>query len=295
MSKIEKLSDKDVFLFPSIVNKWVKIGLKTGPADRERAERVIRNAYKVANLAEPKKIVWVDSPKEAVTLLKRKHKVEDVMSSIVYGQHEAEWLSFYDFFKRCESVNIENIDILNPMMEMAEECGWVWVYDDLVVVSERPTEIHMNNAGRLHHDTSQALRYADGWGLYSWHGYRIPRSHQWIFTDRHRLTPAAIEKEGNAELRRIMLEIYGFSNYLEEREAKVISTDKDGAGNERRLMEINVSGTPVRIIELINSSPEPDGTYRKFHLGAMRGDTPHDVVSASFGFNPKHFEEEVCS
>ena len=75
----------------------------------------------------------------------------------------------------------------------------------------------------------------------------------------------------------------------------MISTDKDGAGNDRRLLEIEVSGEPIRIIELINSSPEPDGSYRKFHLGALRGDNPHDVVSASFGFDPKHFKEEVCS
>ena len=162
-------------------------------------------------------------------------------------------------------------------------------------MTRRPTEIHRNSAGRLHNENGMSVKYADGWGIYTWHGFAIPKSHYWIITDKQKITPAKIEKEANAELRRIMLEIYGFSKYLEERKGKVLSEDVDGAGNPRRLIEITVGNEQHRVIELINSSLEPDGTRRKFHLGAMPGETPHEAVAASFGFNPAVFKEEVAS
>jgi hypothetical protein len=49
----------------------------------------------------------------------------------------------------------------------------------------------------------------------------------------------------------------------------------------------------VRIIEVTNGSLEPDGTRRKFHLGAMPGENPHEAIAASYGINPRHYREAV--
>jgi hypothetical protein len=49
----------------------------------------------------------------------------------------------------------------------------------------------------------------------------------------------------------------------------------------------------VRILEVSNGTREPDGTRRTFHLGAMPGDTPHQVVAASYGINPETYRESV--
>lgn len=293
--KLEKLSDADIALFPSIVEEWVAVGLATGPANRAVAEKAIREAYVVAGFAEPGEILWFDDPFAAVQEINKRTGEKGTVPTAIYGQHEADWLSFYSFFDRCESVDIPEIKKLYPLMEVARQTGWWWPYDTTCFVSERPIELHRDAAGRLHAEEGMAIKYSSGWGVYAWHGYRIEKKDTWIITNKERITPDLIDKEPNAELRRIMLEIYGFDKYIEVRDAKVISEDVDGAGHPRRLLEMDVAGQRMRIIELNNSSLEPDGSRRKFHLGAMPGNTPHEAVAASFGFSPKVFNEEACS
>jgi hypothetical protein len=54
-----------------------------------------------------------------------------------------------------------------------------------------------------------------------------------------------------------------------------------------------VKGETLRIVEVVNGSLEPDGTRRKFLLGAMPGKTPHEAIAASYGINPAHYQEAV--
>ena len=59
---IEKLTPEQTARFPEFVDKWIKIGLSTEPADRPRAEAAIRLMYEAGGLLPPEKIVWFDSP-----------------------------------------------------------------------------------------------------------------------------------------------------------------------------------------------------------------------------------------
>jgi hypothetical protein len=60
--RINKLTQAQKDQIPAWVEKWIKIGLQTGPADREGFERGVKECYRFAHLAEPKAIVWVPSP-----------------------------------------------------------------------------------------------------------------------------------------------------------------------------------------------------------------------------------------
>jgi hypothetical protein len=108
----------------------------------------------------------------------------------------------------------------------------------------------------------------------------------------------AVEAETNVEWRRVMLEREyggrtGFDIYLQARQPHVLAED-EVHGQPRRLLETRAKGGgPIRIVEVINGSAEPDGTRRKFYLGAMRGRTPHEVVAASYGINPDVYREAV--
>jgi hypothetical protein len=140
-----------------------------------------------------------------------------------------------------------------------------------------------------------AVRFRDGWGIHSWHGLRVPAR----VIETKEFDAGAVERENNAELRRVLLEREyggrtGFELYTEQRKAKVIAEDISH-GFPRRLLEVNVAGQRLRVIEVINGSLEPDGSRRKFHLGAMRGDTPAEVIAASYGIAPKHYREAVRS
>lgn len=49
-------------MVPNHVEKWLKIGLSTEPADRPKAGEAARLVYELAGLKPPQKIVWLDSP-----------------------------------------------------------------------------------------------------------------------------------------------------------------------------------------------------------------------------------------
>jgi hypothetical protein len=200
------------------------------------------------------------------------------------------WYSAWaDYFNEVCAVAIDR-----NYLETQESCGFYWTLDDVCFASERPAEINRDQAGRLHCETGMSISYSGtGWGLYSWHGYTIPPTHHWVIADKVRLNADAIEKEPNAELRRIMLEIYGFERFLSDRKAKVVAEDVDGNGHSRRLLTAKVKGETIRMIEVNNGSLEPDGARRKFVLGAMPGKTPHECIAASYGIKPHLYREAV--
>jgi len=137
-----------------------------------------------------------------------------------------------------------------------------------------------------------AIQYRDGWGIYAWHGQRIPDDHTWIITEKERITADAIMSEPNAELRRIMGEIVQWAPLLKG--AKVLNKDEDGNGHPRRLLSVQMGGERQRVVEVLNGSLEPDGSRRKFHLGAMSGArTCHEAVAMSYGISPAVYREGI--
>src|SRR3990167_8151928 len=215
-------------------------------------------------------------------------------STYFVGAADAYWLSFYEFSERIGvKYGPRTKEHFDAYKSYALTCCWLYAYKSLAFVSDRPAEIHCDGQHRLHCETGMAVRFRDGWGIHAWHGLRVPGD----IIERKDFEPAIVEQQPNAELRRVLLERKygprtGFELYLEQRAAKLIAQD-DLHGFPRRLLEVHVAEQPIRIIEVINGSLEPDGTRRKFHLGAMRGDTPAAAIAASYGIAPKHYREAV--
>lgn len=207
------------------------------------------------------------------------------------------WIAYVTYFR--DICNWENPALENFKLDetISTNCGLVWFSEECVALSDRPKSIVRDNGNRLHNDVGKALEYHDGWGVYSWHGYRIPEDKEWIIETKNLLNPNVIEKETNAELRRIMLEIYGFENYLKERGATLIAEDEIH-GQKRRLLDITVNNEPIRVVEVVNGTVEPDGSRRKFVIGCVRNnnkwpETPHEAVAWSYGISPKTYKEIV--
>jgi hypothetical protein len=109
--------------------------------------------------------------------------------------------------------------------------------------------------------------YPDGWAIYAVHGVRIP---EYVIERPHEITVALIESETNAEIRRVMLERYGWSRYIHDCGAEVVDSvpeDHVIAGlRGARLLRKELAGEPEAIVylDMINSTPEPDGSYRHY-------------------------------
>ncbi|MEU9624984.1 DUF6745 domain-containing protein [Streptomyces sp. NPDC048155] len=300
------------------VDSWRAVAAATGTADRAVAEDGLRLAYRNAGLAEPERIVWVDSPRAAVEAVEklvdagrsvrdevrtrpwaqerrrmydelgpagwsalwsatgaqlwettaalaeriRAGVVADLAESpedesdvrlllldAVLGQHDAAWLAAFD----------GRGDRLDGLAEVARHAGWWWPYERVVVISERPEALHRDEAGRLDRGDGPALAYRDGFALHAWRGMPVPAE---FLAELNSLTPKRIREEENAELRRVMLEFYGYDRYLTESGAEPVHRDETGV-----LWRIALDGDEdVTMVEVVNSTPEPDGTSRTYWL-----------------------------
>lgn len=215
------------------------------------------------------------------------------------GQLWADWCSFVSFFRDVCGWKHECLTAFHHDEALALSCGGTWSHRDIIAISDRPCLLRRDNAGQLHSADSPAIEYRDGWGICVWHGFRLPVTHEWIVREREKLSADKIDAETNAELRRIMLENFGYERYLGERGAKEIAVDTCD-GRPRRLLDLTVQGETIRVVEVENGSLEPDGTRRKFVLGAARHPitnalpgTPHEAIAWSYGRPADQYEESV--
>ncbi|MER6188863.1 DUF6745 domain-containing protein [Streptomyces cyaneofuscatus] len=192
-----------------------------------------------------------------------------VLLDAVLGQHDAAWLAAFD----------GRGDRLRGLAEVARNAGWWWPYERAVVISERPEVLHRDEAGRLDHGAGPALAYRDGFALYAWRGMPVPAD---FLAELASLTPQRIREEENAELRRVMLEYYGYDRYLTESGAEPVHRDETGI-----LWRIALDGDEdVVMVEVVNSTPEPDGTHRTYWLRVPPATrTAKDGVAWTFGMD----------
>lgn len=225
MSKIDKLTDAQIAKMPEYVKMWTDIGLSTDPVDLENAKVAVCSAYRLAGLKEPTMFYVADSPISAIDMIKKmdpSKSSQNIFNEMIYGSQDAHWLGFYQFFSK--EVDLDCVKPLEGMIELANHTGWLNVYEDAVVFQHRPEIIKFDAEKRLHCEDGPAIRYRDGYSLYSWHGTRIPS--EWI-TNKSALTAKIAITWENIEQRRCACEILGWAKILKELDSKVIDEDHD--------------------------------------------------------------------
>lgn len=259
---VEKLTKAQEDALAKYPVKWLKIGLCTDPADRPAAEQALADAYRAAGL-EPPPMVWARSPMEGARLVREKDPSVNPLHSAIYSLHDASWLASCDFY--ATECDLESAKRAEPLMRLAQACGWCYVYRELAVLTERPCELHRDSSDppALHCETGPAVAYPDGWGVWAWHGVRVPR---WVIEQPEQITATKVDAEQNAEVRRVMLERLGMGRYIAESDAEVVDEDKDSLGHPRKLLAKTIDGTRLLVLQVTNSTPEPDGTHRTYLL-----------------------------
>ncbi|MFF8958499.1 DUF6745 domain-containing protein [Streptomyces sp. NPDC014894] len=201
-------------------------------------------------------------------------EVRQLLLDAVLGQHDAAWLAAFDG----RGVRLEGL------ARVAAHAGWWWPYEHAVVICERPVELHRDEAGRLDSGTGPALAFADGFALHAWRGMPVPAD---FLDELTSLTPERIRDEANAELRRVMLEFYGYDRYLAESGAEPLHRDETGV-----LWRIALRGDEdVAMVEVVNSTAEPDGSFRTYWLRVpptVR--TAREGVAWTFGLEDQAYE-----
>ena len=159
-------------------------------------------------------------------------------------------------------------------------------------VSERPAKINRDSQGRLHDENKQSIGYPSGWGLWHWHGVSVS---QYVVERPGEITAQLIDDEQNAEVRRVMIERFGLARYVQESGAKMLSEDKDIYDRPRKLWRKEIEDDePLVMLQVVNSSPEPDGTMKDYFLRVpptIR--TPQEAVAWTFNMEPSEYRTTV--
>ena len=162
--------------------------------------------------------------------------------------------------------------------ETVESACWWYPHRDFLMVCERPTAIHREltnpqvtrgwGSHRLHCADGPAVAFRDGWGVYAIHGVQVPA---YVVLEPEKITWQAIGAENNAEVRRIMIDRYGPDRYVVDSGAEVtheISADFPmiGLKSARVLRKDVPNDEPIVYVDLLNSTPEPDGSVKRYML-----------------------------
>jgi hypothetical protein len=160
-----------------------------------------------------------------------------------------------------------------------------WTDDTLYWVAKPRvhTEPTTTDRGRrLHHATGAALE-SDVEPLYFWHGVLVTEQ---IMVRPETLTATQIQAETNAEVRRVMLERYGYERYVTDIGATVVQADDFG----ELLVAPRSGDTELKMVRVINSTPEADGSYKRYMLRVPPTVTSGlEGVAWTFGMTPADY------
>lgn len=194
-------------------------------------------------------------------------------------------------------------------IELSEHCGLFWIADGLCFAAERPNHIKRDPADLLHSAEGPSIQFRSGWSWWHWHGSEI---NQEIIDAPERITIEAIEGMSARHLRRAMIERYrwgdethGIPAFL--RDAGAIRLDHDAAFGTlwRRAL---AGDEPLTIIEVVNRTPEPDGSYKHHFLrvdpqlrpilpdggiGPPQSLTARNAVASTFGLTGTEYMPEA--
>ncbi|WP_256980423.1 DUF6745 domain-containing protein [Rhodococcus sp. 14-2496-1d] len=189
-----------------------------------------------------------------------------------YGQQEAHRVAYYDIYRTFHLAAFEREDneLLDIQSALVESTGWWWAFDDVAVMSERPTAVHtepvpnpVHGEVRLHNSSSPAVEFGDGSGVHVLNGTVVPK---WVIHDP---TVERITVERNVEIRRSAIERIGWDNYLDRAGLRLVDTDAD-PGNPGCTLQLFATpagwGSEGRILLAVNGSRERDGERRRYGL-----------------------------
>ena len=173
--------------------------------------------------------------------------------------------------------------------QLAKEGTAFVIHEEFCIVSDFPKILSVDERNRLHSDSGPAIAWRDGWPTYYWHGIRIPG---WIITSPEDISVESIQNEINQEIRRILITKYGESRYLIDSGAREIHRDQFGVLYRADI----VNDESLSMVKVINSTMEPDGTYKEYFLRVPPGITKAKAAVAwTFGLEEDDYEPDVES
>lgn len=180
------------------------------------------------------------------------------------------------------------MDRLEAQLDWMTSMSAFLFYPDIAFVCQRPLTVAVDEAGRPHSMDGPAVRFSDGFSMNYWRGFFLEESPVW---NRHSAVLNMICHEHNVERRREMILAYGIPALLNDLGAVLV--DASEAGRLYRTSRV-VYDERLYVVEVVNSTPEADGSYKRYHLWVpdfVR--TAREAVAWSFGLPEAGYKPSV--
>jgi hypothetical protein len=186
-------------------------------------------------------------------------------------------------------------------LELARSAGPWWALEGLAIVSERPLTLRRDDRGRPHAADGPAIAWRDGLIVHAWHGVEVPAS---VILHPEGITVGAIDAETNVEVRRVLVERFGEDRLVREGGSVLVHEDATGR-LWRRDADQRPPGAwpwwrprdePIVMVEVVNSTPEPDGSRKTYFLRVPPTiTTAREAVAWTFGLGGAEYRPAVES
>lgn len=267
---IEKLTKDQTERMSEYTEKFIKAGLDTSRVSMHQAREIVMAIYDNVKQKRPERVYLVDSPLAAIMLYAELEKKEvkqcvGQINNFVWGAHEAGWLSYYAYMK--DVLKVQWMDLFDKYAQVIH-LGWCLFYENVAIVSQKPIYIRSEN-DVLHCENGPALMYADGFRLYRYKGIDMT-NHIYAIEEPDTITVEKITSESNQEVKRALLEIFGYERFIAESGANLIHKD-DFRGSPVELYSLTIDSVQVDGCLVVNSTAEPDGHFKKYFIQVEPG------------------------
>jgi hypothetical protein len=181
---------------------------------------------------------------------------------------------------------------MSGLWELAQSAGWALPHRNICWVCERPSMLARDDRGWLHAVAGPACAWPDGWAIYAVHGVCVPAD---VIERPAGITVEGIDRERNTEIRRIMMERYrhgeetsGAAAYIRDAGGERLDHDESFGTLWRRNVP---NDEPIVMVEVVNATPEPDGSRKGYWLRVPpRMTTAREAVAWTFGLSTREYD-----
>jgi hypothetical protein len=175
---ISSLTKEQEAMIPEYYERYLTIGMSTEASDRKKAEAAVQASYDY--LADKDKtprvileFVWAESPFAGAVLAAQHAKgslnitnaeLQEQASQASYGSFESFWVSTYAYI--AEVLPVKKDELIVIVQNIINSCGVYWTFEDLVVMTPKPTTISMVDK-KAHSVTGPYLAYPNGDCIYA--------------------------------------------------------------------------------------------------------------------------------
>jgi hypothetical protein len=172
------------------------------------------------------------------------------------------------------------------LWDLAPHTSWIAPHERICWLVRRPTMICCDANGRLHAADGPALRFGDGIPVYAWKGVVIPGR---LIERSDLIDVRTIDAAHDPQVRRCMIDILTPQKFVEQGGAHRIMQDDAGV-----LWRQRWRWEAWAAVEVVNGSPEPDGTYKRYFLQVpptVR--TPREGVAWTYGLSERQYRPVI--